>query len=153
MDVNIIVIGKIKENYINDGIKEYLKRLKSFANVKIIELKEYTYSDMSKNLKEEAKQIFSQIKEDDYLVTLEIEGKHYNSEEFSSFISNHYTYFSKPLFFLIGSSDGLSEEVRNRSNMKVSFSRMTFPHQLMRLIFIEQLYRAFTIINNQKYHK
>ena len=153
MEINIICIGKIKEEFIVKGINEYLKRVKPFANVKIIELKEHTFNDSVKNLKEESKLILNLIAKDDYLVTLEIEGKQFDSVEFASFISNHFTYNSKPINFVIGSSDGISQEVKDRSNYKMSISKMTFPHQLMRLILLEQIYRAMMINNNNKYHK
>lgn len=153
MEIKLIVVGKIKESYLNDAIKEYLKRIKPFANLNIIEVKEHTYNDMYKNLKEEAKLILSNISSDDFVITLEIEGKELTSVELSEYISKHYLYNNKTLTFVIGSSDGMDESVKNRSNYKLSFSKMTFPHQLMRVIFLEQTYRALSIINNMKYHK
>ena len=153
MEIKLIVVGKIKESYLNDAIKEYLKRIKPLANLNIIEVKEYTYNDMYKNLKEEAKLILSNISSDDFVITLEIEGKELTSAELSEYISKHYLYNNKTLTFVIGSSDGMDESVKNRSNYKLSFSKMTFPHQLMRVIFLEQTYRALSIINNMKYHK
>lgn len=153
MEIKLIVVGKIKESYLNDAIKEYLKRIKPLANLNIIEVKEHTYNDMYKNLKEEAKLILSNISSDDFVITLEIEGKELTSVELSEYISKHYLYNNKTLTFVIGSSDGMDESVKNRSNYKLSFSKMTFPHQLMRVIFLEQTYRALSIINNMKYHK
>ena len=153
MDVKLIVVGKIKESYLSEAIKEYVKRIKPLASLNIIEVKECTYNDMTKNLKEEAKLILSNINDNDFVVTLEIEGKELTSVELSEYISKHYLYNNKILTFIIGSSDGMDESVKKRSNYKLSFSKMTFPHQLMRVIFLEQLYRALSIINNMKYHK
>ncbi len=153
MDVKLIVIGKIKEKYLVDGISEYLKRIRPYANINMIEIKELNSFESERNLIDEGKNVLKNISDNDYVVTLEIDGKMLSSVEFSEFISRHYTYNNKVLTFVIGSSDGLSLEVKNRSDYKLSFSKMTFPHQLMRMIFMEQLYRAFSIINNSKYHK
>lgn len=153
MDIKLIVVGKIKESYLNEAIKEYVKRIKPMANLNIIELKECTYNESVKNLKEEAKLILNNISDNDFVITLEINGKELTSVELSEYISKHYLYNNKILTFIIGSSDGMDDSVKARSNYKLSFSKMTFPHQLMRVIFLEQLYRALSIINNMKYHK
>ncbi|MBQ6816967.1 MAG: 23S rRNA (pseudouridine(1915)-N(3))-methyltransferase RlmH [Bacilli bacterium] len=153
MDIKLIVVGKIKESYLNEAIKEYVKRVKPMANLNIIEIKECTYNESVKNLKEEAKLILNNISDNDFVITLEINGKELTSVELSEYISKHYLYNNKVLTFIIGSSDGMDESVKARSNYKLSFSKMTFPHQLMRVIFLEQLYRALSIINNMKYHK
>lgn len=153
MDITLICLGKIKEKYLTDAIGEYSKRIKAFCNLKIIELKEVNSNDDKKNLSVEAIDILNNISKDDYVVSLAIEGKMLDSVEFSELISNHYTYNPKKLVFIIGSSCGLSDEVKARSDYKISFSKMTFPHQLMRVIFLEQLYRAFMISSNHKYHK
>ena len=153
IDINLIVVGKIKEKYLQDGIDEYLKRIKPFCNLKLIEVKESNFFETDKNLSSEASLILNYIKKDDYVVTLEIEGKMLTSVELAQRIESHYSYSPKTLTFIIGSSDGLSDEVKKRSDYKLSFSKMTFPHQLMRMIFLEQIYRALTIINNRKYHK
>ena len=152
MNINLIVVGKIKEDYLESGISEYQKRIKPYCNLKIIEIKEINTLDTNKNLNMEADLILDNIK-DDYVVTLEIEGKELSSVEFSQMIERHYSYSDKVITFVIGSSFGLSNKVKIRSDYKLSFSKMTFPHQLMRVIFLEQLYRALTIINNIKYHK
>ena len=123
------------------------------ANLNIIEIKECTYNESIKNLKEEAKLILNNIGDNDFVITLEINGKELTSVELSEYISKHYLYNNKVLTFIIGSSDGMDDSVKMRSNYKLSFSKMTFPHQLMRVIFLEQLYRALSIINNMKYHK
>ena len=152
MNINLIVVGKIKEDYLESAISEYQKRIKPYCNLKIIEIKEINTIDTNKNLNMEADLILDNIK-DDYVVTLEIEGKELTSVELSQMIEKHYSYSDKVITFVIGSSCGLSNKVKNRSDYKLSFSKMTFPHQLMRVIFLEQLYRALTIINNIKYHK
>lgn len=153
MDVKLIVVGKIKEKYLTDACNEYIKRIKPFINLNIIEIKELNNSESDKNLLEEGKNILKYIDNNDFVITLEIEGKMLTSVELSDYISKHYTYNNKVMTFIIGSSDGLSNEVKSRSDYKLSFSKMTFPHQLMRVIFLEQLYRAFSIINHSKYHK
>lgn len=152
MDINLIVVGKIKEDYLVSAIAEYTKRIKPFCNLKITEIKESTTNDSVKNLNTEGEAILALIK-DDFVVTLEIEGKELTSVELAEKIEKHYSYQNKNITFVIGSSDGLSSKVKERSDYKLSFSKMTFPHQLMRVIFLEQLYRALTIINNMKYHK
>ena len=123
------------------------------ANLTSVEIKECTLYDEARNLKEESKMILANINDNNYVVTLEILGKELSSIEFSEYINKHYLYNNKELTFIIGSSDGLDEAVKARSDYKLSFSKMTFPHQLMRVIFLEQLYRALSIINNKKYHK
>ena len=153
INAKLVVVGKIKEKYLDDAILEYYKRIKPMANLEIIEVKECNNYDMNRNLKEEAKLILNNISDNDYVVTLEIAGHELDSVEFSNFINNHYLYNNKTLTFIIGSSDGLDEEIKKLSNYKLSFSKMTFPHQLMRVIFLEQFYRALSIINNKKYHK
>lgn len=153
MNISLICVGKIKEDYLKEGINEYLKRIKPFCSFNVIELKEVNNYDDERNINEEGKLILDNINDNNYVITLEIEGKELSSVELSEFISNHYTYNNKDLVFVIGGSCGLSNEVKKRSNYHLSFSKLTFPHQLMRMIFVEQLYRALTIINNMKYHK
>lgn len=153
MNLELICVGKIKETYLNEAIVEYTKRIKPFTNLTINEIKEINTSDINKNLIEEGKNILKFINQNDYVITLEINGKMIDSNELANLINNHYTYDSRKIIFIIGSSNGLSDEVKNRSDYKLSFSKMTFPHQLMRVIFLEQIYRSFTILNNIKYHK
>lgn len=157
MKIKIICVGKIKEISLTNLINEYLKRLSKFINVEIIELKEVNLKslsekDISSSLKIEGENIFNHIKKDDYVISLCIEGKMFDSLELSNSI-DELKRSSKDIAFIIGSSYGLSEEVKRRSNLKLSFSKMTFPHQLMRLILLEQIYRSFKIINNETYHK
>ena len=153
IDIRLIVVGKIKEKYLEDAISEYKKRIQPMANLSVVEIKECTNYDEARNLKEESKLILANINDNSFVVTLEILGKELTSVEFSEDISKHYLYSNKTLTFIIGSSDGLDDSVKARSDYKLSFSKMTFPHQLMRVIFLEQLYRALSIINNKKYHK
>lgn len=157
MKIKIICVGKIKEISLTNLINEYLKRLSKFINVEIIELKEVNLKslsekDISSSLKIEGENILNHIKKDDYVISLCIEGKIFDSLELSNSI-DELKRSSKDIVFIIGSSYGLSEEVKRRSNLKLSFSKMTFPHQLMRLILLEQIYRSFKIINNETYHK
>lgn len=149
----ILCVGKIKEKFLTDGILEYKKRIDGYSKIDIIEVKEFNTPDVSKNIENEGNEILSKINKDDYVITLEILGKKLDSVAFSKQIENIMNYHSSKIVFVIGGSNGLSDSVKNRSNFKLSFSDMTFPHQLMRLILIEQIYRALTIINNKEYHK
>lgn len=151
--VKIICVGKIKELYLKNGIDEYLKRLNPFDKIEIIEVKEVTNKDLKSNVQAEGDLIFNQIDASDYVITLEIKGKILNSEELAKLIDEKRTYDSRKMTFIIGGSNGLSPIILKRSDFALSFSRLTFPHQLMRLILLEQIYRAFTILNNQEYHK
>lgn len=147
--IKIICIGKIKEKYFIEGVKEYQKRLSKYTKLEIIELPDYNY-DVSKTKLEEGKNILSKIKDKDFVITLEVDGKQMDSKELSCFIDKN---ISNNITFVIGGSNGLSEEVKQRSNYSLSFSSLTFPHQLFRMILLEQIYRSFKIINNESYHK
>ena len=147
--IKIITVGKIKEKYFIDAIEEYKKRITKYSKLEIIELSDLNY-DKEKTLFEEGKNILSKINEKDFVITMEIEGKKMDSIELSSFIDKN---FSRNITFVIGGSYGLSKEVKERSDYKLSFSDLTFPHQLFRIILLEQIYRSFRIINNESYHK
>lgn len=147
--IKIICVGKIKEKYFKNAIEEYLKRLSKYTKVEIIELPDYNY-DVSKTKLEEGKNILSKINEKDFVVTMEINGKKFDSIELSKFIDDN---VSKNITFIIGGSYGLSEDVLDRSNYSMSFSNLTFPHQLFRIILLEQIYRSFKIIKGESYHK
>ncbi len=149
----IICVGKIKEKYLEDAINEYKKRITAFQKIQIMEIKEYTTDDISKNINNEGQEILNKIASDDYVITLEILGTSLDSIAFSKHLEKIATYQTSKICFVIGGSNGLSAEVKKRSDFKLSFSAMTFPHQLMRLILLEQLYRALTIINHLEYHK
>ena len=159
MNVNIICIGKLKEKYLKDAETEYAKRLSRFCKLKITELSEAplaeNYSDAEKNiaLKKEAEMISAALKGADVIVSLCVEGKQKSSEDFADFISKKMIEGKSNFAFVIGSSCGLSETVKKMSHLRLSFSEMTFPHQLMRIILLEQIYRGFKINANEKYHK
>ena len=153
--INLICIGDIKEKYLRDAISEYSKRISRFADLKIIELKEHIASsnnqtDIFKALEKDAIEIKKYLK--GHIICLDINGKMLKSEEFSKKIEK-ISLTNGEISFIIGASNGICETIKNLSNEKMSFSPMTFPHQLMRVIFLEQLYRAFTISNNIAYHK
>lgn len=155
MNVNIICIGKVKEKYILDGIQEFAKRLQSFAKFKIIELKE-DGNDTNRNIsiEKESKSILETLeKHKGFKILLDIQGKNFSSEEMASQIKKITVNGHSTINFIIGGSYGTSEELRSISDLKLSFSKMTFPHQLMRLILTEQIYRWFSILKNTKYHK
>lgn len=147
--IKVICVGKIKEKYFLDAIEEYKKRISKYSKLQIIELPDYNY-DKKKTINEEGKNILNKINDKDFVITLEISGKKLSSIELSDFISKN---ISNNIVFVIGGSYGLSSEVLNRSNYSLSFSSLTFPHQLFRVILLEQIYRSFKIINNENYHK
>lgn len=159
MKISIISVGKLKEKYLKQGIEEYTKRLGPYAKTEIIEVAdEKAPENLSEAQMEEVKQkegerILSKISQDAYVITLEIEGKQLTSEKLASRIDNLMTYGSSKIVFVIGGSLGISKEVQERSDYALSFSKMTFPHQMMRLMLLEQVYRAFRIIKNEPYHK
>ncbi|HHX70667.1 MAG: 23S rRNA (pseudouridine(1915)-N(3))-methyltransferase RlmH [Miniphocaeibacter sp.] len=158
MNIKIIAVGNIKEKYLKNGISEYLKRIQKYAKIQIIEIPEVKVNENSqkiieKALQEEGEKIKNKIKDKDFVITLEIEGKNLTSTEFSKKIDLEKSKGYNSFTFIIGSSHGLSSEIKSLSNMKLSFSKMTFPHQLMRLILLEQIYRSFKIANNEPYHK
>ena len=156
MKIKIIALGKIKEKFLKDGIDEFLKRLTPYASVEIVELSPIEIKDenlTNKILDEEGEKILSQIKDNDYVITLEILGKELTSEEFGEKINEISMSGSSELVFVIGSSCGLSPTVSKRANFKLSMSKMTFLHQFARLLLVEQIYRAFKILKGETYHK
>lgn len=155
LKINIIAMGDIKEKYYVEAINEYLKRLTRFANVKIIELNEHvpasnSQKDIQIALKKDAVEIEKHLK--GYTIALDINGKMLSSVELANKIDN-LSLSTSEITFIIGASNGIAEDIKLKCNEKISFSKMTFPHQLMRVIFLEQLYRSFTIIKNIAYHK
>lgn len=143
--IRVVCVGKIKEKFYRDAMDEYLKRMSKYHKVEIVEV-------MDSNMKNEAADILKKITDKEFVVTLEIDGNNMSSLELSGFIDK--TLINNSVItFVIGGSDGLAEEVKKRSNYKLSFSKMTFPHQLFRVILLEQIYRSFKIINNETYHK
>lgn len=158
MKITLICVGKIKEKFYREAIKEYEKRLSAYAKVNILEindekLKNENEAEISIVMEKEGKNILSKIKDNQFVITLEILGENVMSEKLASKIDNLALTGSSDLVFIIGGSYGLSDEVKNRSNYALSFSKMTFPHQLMRVILLEQIYRAFKIIRKEPYHK
>lgn len=156
--INIICIGKIKEKYLQDAINEYSKRLSKYCKLKIIELPDKKIPDNS-NLKErfnvrnfESNELLSNISKDSFIICLDLKGTQYTSEEFANKINNIQLTKSS-ITFIIGGSLGFNDDIRKISNLSISFSKMTFPHQLFRVILLEQIYRAFKINNNETYHK
>ena len=143
--IKIICVGKIKEQFYRDAIFEYMKRLSKYHKVVIEEV-------MDSDIVHEKDLIIRHLNSRDYIVTLEIEGNLISSLEFSSFIDKTLINNSN-ITFIIGGSNGLHEDIKNISNYRLSFSKMTFPHQLFRVILLEQIYRSFKILNNESYHK
>ena len=150
--IKIICLGKLKETYLKDAITEYKKRISKYTDIEIIELLDETSSDNKTNLKKEKEKILKIINPKDYIITLEIEGENISSEELSQKIEKIFISFPS-ITFIIGSSNGLDEDIKKISNYRLSFSKLTFPHQLFRVMLLEQIYRAFKIINNEEYHK
>ncbi|MFZ2464119.1 MAG: 23S rRNA (pseudouridine(1915)-N(3))-methyltransferase RlmH [Caldibacillus thermoamylovorans] len=159
MKISIITVGKLKEKYLKQGIDEYLKRLSAYAKVEIIEVadekapEQLSEAEMEEVKRKEGERILSHLSEDTYIITLEISGRMLSSEQLAAKIDELGTYGKSKLAFIIGGSLGLSKEVQNRSDLALSFSKMTFPHQLMRLILLEQIYRAYRINRGEPYHK
>ena len=150
--IKIVVVGSIKEQYLKDAIEEYKKRLSKYTNIEIVEVKDEGLVEESKAIKLEEEKIMKYIVDRDYLITLEIEGKQYSSTEFAEKINNILVENSN-ITFVIGGSYGLSDNIKSKARLHLSFSKMTFPHQLFRVILLEQIYRAFKIINHEEYHK
>jgi len=148
--IKIICVGKIKEEFYRKAIDEYKKRLSKYTKVEIIEV--IDEANIEKALRVEGKKIDNHIKDSDYVITMEIEGQMLSSLEFASKISKTFITNSN-IVFVIGGSYGLDDSIKKRSNFALSFSKMTFPHQLFRVILLEQIYRAFKINNNENYHK
>lgn len=159
MKINIICVGKIKEAFFRDAINEYTKRISKFSTVNIIELPDEKTSENASLreielvLNKEGERILNSIRSEDFVISLCIEGKKLSSTDFSNKISDIMVKGNNTIDLIIGGSLGLSEQVKSRSDFKLSFSDMTFPHQLMRVILLEQVYRAFKIMHNEPYHK
>lgn len=150
--IKLIVVGQLKEKYLKEAVEEYMKRIKKYTNIEIIEVKYEGLIEENKAIKLEAEKINKHISNKDYLVTLEIEGNEYTSIEFAKKIDNILIENSN-IIFIIGGSYGLSSDIKQKANLHLSFSKMTFPHQLFRVLLLEQIYRAYKINNNESYHK
>ena len=143
--IKIICVGKVKEQYLRDGISDYIKRISKYHKLNVIEV-------LDSNIEEERDRIIKYIDNKDYVITLDIEGKQLSSLEFADKIDKTFIINSN-ITFVIGGSYGIHQDVKNRSDFSLSFSKMTFPHQLFRIILLEQIYRSFKILNNETYHK
>ena len=148
----IITVGYLKEQYLKDAIAEYLKRLRKYTNIEIVEVKDEGLVEKEKALKLEEEKILKYIQDKDYIITLEIEGKELDSVEFANKLDKIQLEYSN-ITFVIGGSYGLSNILKEKANYHLSFSRLTFPHQLFRVLLLEQLYRSYKINNNESYHK
>lgn len=159
MRYTILCVGKIKEKYFTDAIAEYKKRLSRYADMEIIEVADEKTPDQASEGEEnlikamEGKRLLSKIKDSMYVIALDLKGKEYDSVAFSQYLSDLKVRGNSHIAFVIGGSLGLDKEVLDRSNAKVCFSKMTFPHQLMRVILLEQVYRGCRIEKNEPYHK
>lgn len=159
MKISIISVGKLKEKYLKQGIEEYIKRLGPYASVDVQEVPDekapenLSEAQMLEVKQKEGERILGKIGQDTYVITLEIEGKMITSEKLADQLDQLATYGKSKIAFVIGGSLGISEDVRKRSDFALSFSKLTFPHQMMRLMLLEQVYRAFRIMRNEPYHK
>ncbi|MBM7709883.1 23S rRNA (pseudouridine(1915)-N(3))-methyltransferase RlmH [Enterococcus lemanii] len=159
MNIKIISVGKLKEKYLIQGIQEYVKRLGAYAKMDLIEVADekapenLSEAEMRLVKEKEGERILTKIKEQEYVFALAINGKNPSSEEFAKTINQLGIQGKSQLVFVIGGSLGLSDTVLKRSNAQISFGKMTYPHQLMRLILVEQIYRAFRINKGEPYHK
>ncbi len=150
--IKIICVGKIKESFYREAIDEYIKRISKYEEVKIVELPDYGLLDEKSMIKKESIEIENVLNNKDYNVVLDINGKEMDSLEFASKLND--IQISNPnITFIIGGSSGIEEDLKNKCNLRLSFSKLTFPHQLFRIILLEQLYRSYKIINNESYHK
>ena len=150
--IKIITVGSIKESYLKEAIEEYQKRLSKYTNLEIIEVKDEGLVEKEKTLKLEEEKIGKHLNEKDYIITLEIEGKEVTSEEFAEKL-RMIEIENSNIVFIIGGSYGLSNKIKEKARFHLSFSKMTFPHQLFRVILLEQIYRAYKINHHESYHK
>ena len=159
MKITVLCVGKIKEKYFTSALEEYSKRLSRYCKLEIVEVADEKTPDNASQVVEdairskEAERILKYVKDDAFVITLEINGKLLSSEELADKIDKIGIQGTSHIIFIIGGSIGLGEEVLQKSNFALSFSKMTFPHQLMRLILVEQIYRSLTITHNKEYHK
>ena len=158
MKIKIYCIGKIKEQYLKDGINEYVKRILPYSSVEIVEVADSkvkdnpNHSDISRAKNEEGERVLKLLK-NDYLIGLDMNKPEFTSEEFASFLNKKMVEWGSNISFVIGGSYGLSDALKARCNTSISLSKLTFLHQMTRLILLEQIYRAFKILNNETYHK
>lgn len=148
MKIRIIAVGKLKEPYLKQGIEEYAKRISKHSSVEVLELKEEKIDNVELAKEKEGKEIIKHLKDDEFVVVLDQRGTAMTSEQFSEVLKNN-----PKIAFVIGSHIGLSNEVLYKAKLTLSFSKLTFPHQMIRMFLYEQIYRGFSIIHNEKYHK
>ena len=159
MKLTIITVGKLKEKYWREAVKEYEKRLGKYASVTMMEVADEkepnnaSLKDLEIIKEKEAERILSKIKDNQYVVTLEIDGKEYTSEQLSTEYQKWKNTGKSNVVFVIGGSNGIGEDVKKRSNQEISFGKMTYPHQMMKVILLEQLFRVNKILNNEAYHR
>lgn len=159
MKITVVAVGKLKEKYLKEGINEYSKRLSRFCELQVIEVDDeqapdnLSVSQEKQVKKREAERIMKKVKEESTLIVLDLKGKKLNSEEFSDKLNSFFISGKSHLTFVIGGSLGLDEELIQKADFRLCLSNMTFPHQLARLILLEQIFRAFKILNNETYHK
>lgn len=159
LHIDIICVGKIKEKYLKDAIEEYIKRLSKYCTLTITELPDeqvpnHLNDSLAQNIKQtESNNILSHIKKDSYVICLDLRGKQYTSEEFSQKIENISLNLNSHITFIIGGTLGMTDNLLQKANELVCFSKMTFPHQLIRLFLLEQLFRAFKISHHETYHR
>ncbi|OFK79917.1 23S rRNA (pseudouridine(1915)-N(3))-methyltransferase RlmH [Anaerosphaera sp. HMSC064C01] len=159
LKIDLIVLGKIKEKYLNEAIDEYKKRISRFASLNIVELKDRDKPDklsdaeLEKIIDEESEEILTKLDETSYVITLEIAGKLLTSEEFAEKVKEIAVSGYSKITLIIGGSNGFNKKVSNKADLKLSFGRMTMNHKLMRVVLLEQVFRCFKIINNEAYHK
>lgn len=150
--IKLITVGSIKEKYLQDAIDEYKKRISKYTKIEIIEVKDEGLVEPQKSISLEEEKILKHISDKDYIVTLEIEGKQLSSEELAEKLDK-IQLESSTITFIIGGSYGLSQNIKDKAKLHLSFSKMTFPHQLFRVLLLEQIYRSYKINNNESYHK
>ena len=150
--IKIITVGSIKEKYLKDAIEEYQKRLKKYTDLEIVEIKDEGLLPAKQAMEKEAEKINKHINEKEYIITLEIEGKELTSEELYKKIED-IMIINSNITFIIGGSYGIDKSIKDKAKYHLSFSKMTFPHQLFRVLLLEQIYRAFKIMNNESDHK
>ena len=159
MQITLVTVGKIKEQYLKEAINEYIKRLSPYSKINIIEVMDEPIVDnpskkeIEKAIDKEGEKILSHLPSNSYVINLDLNKKEYDSIEFASFLQKRIDIYSNHLVFVIGGSYGLSEKVKNNAKESISISKMTFTHQMTRLLLLEQIYRAFKINNNETYHK
>ena len=159
VSINVICVGKLKEKYLKDAVLEYSKRLSKYCNLNIIEISDEKLPNKINNsiideIKEkECRKILNNIKKDSYIISLDLKGKEYSSEEFSTKIQDITIKGFSSITFIIGGTLGITNEILNKSNELICFSKMTFPHQLIRVFLLEQIFRGFKIAHNETYHR